>query len=123
MSRTAIALRVLIGLHLVWTFLLTPAALEPRPFSTISLIGWVSLVLIFATVGLDIAAFLIVGRNVRRAALLAAIGPFLLVGPVIGDQLGLFASLPAPAQIVALEFAALLTQVAILVVAIRLRRQ
>jgi len=122
MNRPVNVLRVLIAVHLVWTFLLTPAALEPRPFSSISPIGWLSLLLIFTTVGLDIAAFAIVGRNPRRAGQLAAIGPFLFVGPFVGDQLGYFASLAAPARVTVLEIAALITQIAILFVALRLRR-
>ena len=123
MNRPATPFRVLIAIHVVWTFLLTPAALEPRPFSSISPIGWLSLVLIFTTVGLDIAAFAIVGRNPARAGLLAAIGPFLFVGPFIGDQIGLFASLRPPTQVTLLEVAAFATQLAILAVALRLRRE
>jgi hypothetical protein len=123
MTRSAIWLRLLIGVHLVWTVLLTPAALETRPFSSISPIGWISLVLIFTTVGLDIAAFLLARRNPRAAGLLAAIGPFLFIGPFIGDQVGLFSSLKAPAQITVVEVLALLTQAAILYVALRLRRE
>jgi hypothetical protein len=123
MTRSVTMLRILIAVHLVWTALLTPAALEPRPFSSISPIGWISLALIFTTVGLDIVAFVIVRRNPRLAGLLAAIGPFLFVGPFLGDQLGLFASLPAPARITLLEVLAFLTQLAILYVAIGLRRE
>ena len=122
MTRPATLLRGLIAVHLVWTFLLTPAALEPRPFSSITVVGWVSLALIFTTVGLDIAAFAIVGRNPRTAALLASIGPFLFVGPFIGDQLGFFATLPAPTQVTALEVAALATQLAILFIAMAVDR-
>jgi hypothetical protein len=123
MTRPASVLRFLIGVHLVWTVLLTPAALETRPFSSISPIGWLSLVLIFTTVGLDVVAFLLARRNPRTAGLLAAIGPFLFVGPFIGDQLGLFSSLKAPSQITVVEVLALLTQLAILYVALRLRRE
>lgn len=94
MTRLATMLRVLIGVRLVWTFLLTPLALEPRPFSVINPIGYLSLALIFTTVALDIAAFVLVGRNPRTAATLAAIGPFLFVGPFLGDLAGLFAHLP-----------------------------
>src|SRR5438477_270224 len=93
MIRSVPTLRILILAHLVWTFLLTPAALEPRPFSSINPIGWLSLVLIFTTVGLDIAAFALVARNPRQAALLAAVGPLLFVGPYVGDLLGLFSSI------------------------------
>ena len=123
MTRPASLLRLLIGVHLVWTVLLTPAALESRPFSSISPIGWFSLVLIFTTVGLDLAAFLLARRNPRTAGLLAAIGPFLFVGPFVGDQVGLFSSLKAPLQITVVEVLALLTQLAILYVALRLRRE
>jgi hypothetical protein len=123
MTRSAIWLRLLIGVHLVWTVLLTPAALETRPISSIHPIGWISLVLIFTTVGLDTAAFLLARRNPRAAGLLAAIGPFLFIGPFIGDQVGLFSSLKAPAQITVVEVLALLTQAAILYVALRLRRE
>jgi hypothetical protein len=122
MNRTAATLRVLIGVHLVWTVLLTPAAFETRPFSTITPIGWISLVLIFTTVGLDIAAFILAGRNPRLAGTLAAIGPFLFAGPFIGDQAGLFSTLRAPVPITVLEVAAFVTQLAILWVALRLRR-
>jgi hypothetical protein len=123
MIRPATQLRLLIGAHLVWTFLLTPAALETRPFSTITPIGWLSLVLIFTTVALDIAAFALVGRNPRLAGSLAAIGPFLFVGPFLGDQVGLFSSLRAPTTVTALELVAFVTQLAILYVAVRLRRE
>jgi hypothetical protein len=122
MSRP-VTLRILIALHLVWTFLLTPLALEPRPFSTINPIGWVSLAMIFTTVGLDIAAFLLLARRPRTAASIAAIGSVLFIPPFIGDQLGLFSTLAPPTQITVVEVAALVTQLAILVVAVRLRRE
>jgi hypothetical protein len=122
MTRLATMLRLLIGVHLVWTFLLTPVALEPRAFSVINPIGYLSLALIFTTVALDIVAFAIVGRNPRTAATLAALGPFLFVGPFLGDLAGLFATVRAPLQIVVLEFLAFGTQLAILYVALRLRR-
>jgi hypothetical protein len=123
MHRSITLLRILIAAHLVWTFLLTPAALETRPFSAITPIGWVSLALIFTTVGLDIAAFIVAGVKPRTAGLLAAIGPFLFVGPFLGDRVGLFASLPAPAPITVVEIVAFVTQVGILVVALGLRRE
>jgi hypothetical protein len=123
MDRLATQLGLLIGAHLVWTFLLTPAALETRPFSTITPIGWLSLVLIFTTVALDIAAFALVGRNPLLAGSLAAIGPFLFVGPFLGDQVGLFSSLFAPTAVTAFELIAFVTQLAILYVAVRLRRE
>ncbi len=122
MPRPTTQLRVLIAAHLIWTVLLTPAALETRPFSAITQLGWISLALIFTTVGLDIAAFVVAERKPRTAGLLAAIGPFLFVGPFLGDQAGLFATLPAPAPITVVEVVALATQVAILFVALRLRR-
>jgi hypothetical protein len=122
MFRSATTLRVLILAHLVWTFLLTPVALEPRPFSSISPLGWLSLVLIFTTVALDVAAFGLVGRNPRQAALLAALGPVLFVGPYLGDLLGLFSSIRAPFQIVAMETIAFVTQLAIGYVALGIRR-
>ncbi|HEY8868493.1 MAG TPA: hypothetical protein VIM30_03790 [Candidatus Limnocylindrales bacterium] len=123
MTRPATTLRILIAAHLSWTFLLTPVALEPRPFSSITPIGWGSLALIFTTVTLDIVAFVLVSRNPRTAGSLAAIGTILFVGPFVGDQLGLFSSLRPPTQIVIVEVAALLTQLAIGYVALRLRRE
>jgi len=122
-ARYVLWLRFFIGLHMIWTVLLTPAVLETRPFSTITTVGWISLVLIFITVGLDIVAFLLAGRQPRLAGLLAAIGPFLFIGPFIGDRLGLFSSLKAPGPIVVVEVLALMTQLAILYVALRLRRE
>ena len=123
MTRYALWLRLFIGLHLLWTVLLTPAVLETRPFSTITQIGWISLALIFTTVGLDIVAFVLAGGRPRIAGLVAAVGPFLFVGPFIGDQLGLFSTLPAPGAIVVVEVLALATQLAILYVALRMRRE
>ena len=120
MIRPATMLRALIGIHVLWTFLLTPLALEPRPFSSITVIGYLSLALIFTVVALDLVAFAVVGRNPRLARRLAVLGPFLLVGPVIGDQLGFFATIAPPFQITLLEIAALATQIAILYVAVRL---
>ena len=123
MSRSATVLRGLIAAHLVWTVLLTPLALEPRPFSSINPVGYLSLVLIFTVVALDIAAFVIVGHNPATAWRLAAVGPFLFVGPFIGDQLGYFATIAAPARITVLEVLAFATQLAILFVALRIRRE
>ncbi len=122
MRNAVLWLRGLIVMHLVWTFLLTPLALEPRSFDVITPIGYASLVLIFSVVALDIVALAIAGRNPRLAGLIAAVGPFLLVGPVIADQVGLFATVPPPAVITALEFLALATQIAIFFVALQLRR-
>ena len=123
MDRSGTLVRILIAAHLAWTFMLTPAALEPRPFSVISPLGWFSLVLIFTVVGLDIVAFILVRRNPRTAGLLAAIGPFLFVGPFIGDQAGLFASVRAPFEITVFEAVAFVTQLAILYVALGLRQE
>jgi hypothetical protein len=123
MSRPTTVLRGLIAVHLLWTFLLTPLALEPRPFSSINLLGYASLALIFTVVGLDIAAFVLVDRRPAVAWRLAAFGPFLFVGPLIGDQLGYFATIAAPLRITVLEVLAFVTQVAILFVALRLRRE
>jgi hypothetical protein len=123
MSRSATVLRGLIAVHLVWTFLLTPLALEPRPVSSINPLGDVSLLLIFTVVALDIAAFVIVGRNPATAWRLAAVGPFIFVGPFIGDQLGYFATIAAPTRITVLELLAFATQVAIFFVALRIRRE
>ncbi len=63
MTRLATMLRVLIGVHLVWTFLLTPVALEPRPFSVINPIGYLSLALIFTIVTLDIVGSVRIGAR------------------------------------------------------------
>jgi uncharacterized membrane protein len=123
MTRPATMIRILIGLHLIWTFLLTPVALEPRPFSVINPIGWLSLALIFTTVTLDIVAFVLVARNTRLAATLAAVGAVLFVGPYLGDLAGLFASQRAPFQIVVVETIAFVTQLGILYFALRLRRE
>jgi hypothetical protein len=114
-------LRILFVAFFVCTFLLTPLALEPRPFSVISPIGFASLALIFTVVALDIVALLILNRNPRTAGLLAAVGPFLYIGPLIGDQVGLFASVRPPLRITTFEVIAFLTQLAILFFAVRLR--
>src|SRR5712691_638399 len=102
MSRPGTLLRLLIGAHLVWSVLLTPAGFETRPFSSFTPLAYISLALIFTTIGLDIVAFLIVGRRPRLAGLLASIGPFLFVGPFFVDQLGYFSSLRAPTVIAVL---------------------
>ena len=116
-------LRALVAVHLVWTFLLTPLALEPRPFSSFSPLGFVSLALIFTTVALDVVAFVIVRGRPRLAGTLVAIGALLFAPPFSVDQAGLFSTLPAPTQITILEGAALLTQLALFVVGVRLRRE
>ena len=115
-------LRILVGVHLVWTVLLTPLALEPRPFSSFTPLAFVSLAMIFTTVTLDVVAFVIVGTRTRTAATLVAIGGLLFVPPFIVDQLGLFSTIPAPTQITILEIAALATQLALLYLGMRLRR-
>jgi hypothetical protein len=122
MTRAAMTLRILIGIHLVWTVLLTPLAFEPRPFSSFTALGFLSLALIFTTVTLEIVAFALVFRRPATAAIAATIGPLLFIPPFLIDQLGFFSSQAAPTRITALEIAALLTQFAILYVATRLRR-
>jgi hypothetical protein len=122
MSRLA-QLRGLVLVHLVWTFLLTPIALEPRPFSSFGTLAFVSLALIFTTVTLDIIAFVIVRGRPRLAGTLVAIGALLFVPPFGVDQAGLFSTIPAPTQITILEVAALITQLALFVVGFRLRRE
>ena len=71
---------------------------------------------------LDIAALVLIGRNPRQAALLAAMGPVLFVGPYFGDLLGMFSSIRAPLQIVVMETIAFVTQLAIGYVALGIRR-
>jgi len=115
-------LRLLIGVHLVWTFLLTPAAFETRPFASFNPIGFASLALIFTTVTLDIVTLLIVQRRTRLATTLAMVGTALFIPPFLVDRAGLFSTLGAPAAIVVLEYAALITQLAIGYVAYRLRQ-
>jgi len=122
MSRVA-QLRTLVLVHLVWTFLLTPIAFEPRPFSSFNPLGFVSLALIFTTVGLDIVAFVVVRGRPRLAGTLVAIGALLFAPPFGVDQAGLFSTIPAPTQITILEGAALITQVLLFVVGVRLRRE
>ena len=123
MPRPATLLRAVVAVHLVWTFLLTPVALEPRPFSSINPFGWLSLGLIFTTVTLDIVAFVIVSGRPRTAGTLAMIGALLFIPAFVGDQLGLFSTLAAPTRIVILEVAALVTQLVLLYVGLRLRRE
>jgi hypothetical protein len=115
-------LRLLVGMHLVWTVLLTPIAFEPRPFSSFTTLGFVSLALIFTTVTLDVVAYVLAPRRPATAGTLVAIGAILFVPPFFIDQLGLFSSQAAPTQIVVLELAALVTQLALLYVGWRLRR-
>jgi len=116
-------LRSLVIVHLAWTFLLTPLALEPRPFSSFSPLAFVSLALIFTTVALDVIAFVIVRGRPRLAGTLVAIGALLFAPPFGVDQAGLFSTIPAPTQITILEGAALITQILLFVVGMRLRRE
>jgi hypothetical protein len=122
MSRPAMTLRILIGFHFVWTILLTPIAFEPRPFSSFTTLGFLSLGLIFTTVALDVVAFILANRRPIAAGSAAAIGAVLFIPAFVVDQLGYFSSEKAPTIITVLEIAALLTQLAILYVALRLRR-
>jgi hypothetical protein len=122
MPRPATTLRILIGIHLVWTVLLTPIAFEPRPFSSFTTLGYVSLGLIFTTVALDIVAFVLANRRSVTAGTAAAIGALLFVPAFVVDQLGYFSSQAAPTQITILEIAALVTQLALLWAGLRLRR-
>jgi hypothetical protein len=123
MTTTATRLRVLIAIHFVWTILLTPIAFEPRPFSSFTALGFVSLALIFTTVALDVAAFVLAARRSMTAGAAAVIGAVFFVPAFAVDQLGYFSSQRAPAQITILEVAALLTQLAILYAGWRLRRE
>jgi hypothetical protein len=122
MTVSAVTLRILVGVHLVWTVLLTPIAFEPRPFSSFTAVGFLSLAMIFTTVTLDVIAFVLSPRRGRAAGTLVAIGAVLFVPPFVIDQLGLFSTQPAPTPIVVLEVAALVTQLALLYVGWQLRR-
>ena len=78
--------------------------------------------MIFTTVGLDIVALINATKRPRFAGTLAVLGALVFVLPFISDQFGFFWKLPAPGAVATLELIAIVTQVAIFVVALRLKR-
>src|ERR1700694_4759929 len=92
--------------YIVLDVLLTPAGqLETRPVADVTVIGFVTLGLLF--VGLVLALFslvLLCGRS-RRAEVLAIVAAALYFPAALVDQTGLFSSLRPPPAIARIELA------------------
>jgi hypothetical protein len=124
LSRTAIALGVLLVLNVVLVILLTPMGFESRPPTALKIVGYVAIAIIFAGLFLDLAAIvLLLFRRARLAASLALLAAVLFFFPIIGDQIGAFFSLPIPAAINTLEYIFTVVLLVTLFVAWRVYRE
>jgi hypothetical protein len=130
MSTSQKVLRTTLMVFMVIFFLMTPlSGLEPRPFMTtpwfaaIHPIGFVFLGGLFVASACNIAAFALLAKRPRRAATLALASPLLCAAGVWVDQTGVFASIPPPPVITALEYGLLPVELVVLVSALAVFRR
>ena len=117
-SRNATALGVLLVVNVALVVLLTPLGFESRPPTALKVGGYLAIATIFTGLALDLAAIvLLVKRRARMASSLALLASVLFLFPNLGDQAGVFFSLPIPPVVNTLEYIFMVVLVATLVVA------
>ncbi|MCI4366090.1 MAG: hypothetical protein L3K10_08590 [Thermoplasmata archaeon] len=116
------ALALLLGLGFVCVFLLTPAGFETRPIPSIHPLGFVVLAGIFTTVGLNLLGLVLMNRRPRIAAVVVSVGFFLVFTGITIDQVGLFSTFGPPTRISVVEWAFVLIELGVLLLAARLYR-
>ena len=122
-SRAGWALVALAVAMFVCVFLLTPlSGFETRPIPSIHPIGLFTLLLVFATAGLNAIALAVLGRRPRLSAELAALGIFLVLPGFVLDQTDQFSTFAPPEAIRILEYVLVLLEALLFVVAIWLYR-
>ena len=92
--------------YAVLDVLLTPLGrLETRPVAQVTVIGFVTLALLFVGLVLALFALTLLYRRSSRAAAVAIVAAVLYFPAVLADQTGLFSSLRPPAAIAGVELA------------------
>src|ERR1700688_2883144 len=103
-SAPEILLAVTLGVYVGLDVLLTPpAGLETRDPSHVTVIGIVSLALLFVGLGLSIVASVLMFRRSRRMPIIAIVAALLFLPAFLAEQTGNFSSLRAPAAIERIE--------------------
>jgi hypothetical protein len=99
------ALTAALVVNVALAILLTPLGFESRPPTTLTTIGVMAIVTVFAGIILDLAAiFFIFRRRTRLASILAIVGSLFFVFPYVVDRTGSFFTLPIPPMINILEY-------------------
>jgi hypothetical protein len=92
--------------YIVLDVLLTPAGrLETRPVAEVTVIGFITLGLLFVGLVLALISLVLLYRRSRRAAVVAIVAAALYFPAALVDQTGLFSSLRPPTAIARLELA------------------
>lgn len=104
LSRNALALAVALVVNVLVVILLTPMGFESRPPTALKTVGYIAIGTIFLGLTLDVASFVLLFKRARLASSLAIVGSVLFFFPIVGDQAGLFFSLPIPPVINTLEY-------------------
>lgn len=103
-SNAAKVLAFTLVVYVVLDILLTPLGrLETRPVAQVTVIGFVTLALLFAGLVLALFALTLLYRKSAQAALVAIVAAVLYFPAALADQTGLFSSLRPPAAIAGVE--------------------
>ena len=105
-SSPAKVLASILVLYVVLDVLLTPLGrLETRPVAQVTVIGFVTLALLFVGLVLALFALTLLYRRSSRAAAVAIVAAVLYFPAVLADQTGLFSSLGPPGALAGVELA------------------
>jgi len=120
LSSTGKIVGVLLVCALVFGYLLTPLGLEPRnpDLRTFAIVPF----FIAASLGIPIAAAILLFIKPRIAGLLVTINAIIMIFLVAGDQAGFFFTTPPPVGITVFEFLSLGVSIGFLLVGPKLRR-
>jgi hypothetical protein len=103
--------------------LLTPLGFETRPPSDLKTFGYIAIGTIFVGLALYLVSLGLLSRRARWASGLAIVASILFFLPVVGDQAGLFFSLPMPPVINVLEYILIAGLLATILLASRVYRE
>ena len=104
LSKSVVALVVVLALNVVLAVLLTPLGFESRPPTTLTTVGYVAIGTVFLGLILDVASIIVLFRRVRAGSMLAILGVILFIVPNVADRTGSFFSLPIPPVVNVLEY-------------------
>jgi len=115
LSNRAKVLAVTLVAYVVLDILLTPVAgLETRPVAKVTVLGFVSLGLLFVGLVLAIVSLVFLFRRSPRAATAAIVAAFLYFPAVLAEQTGHFSSLRPPAAIESIELVQVVVALAVI---------
>ncbi|RJQ51626.1 MAG: hypothetical protein C4521_12070 [Actinobacteria bacterium] len=104
LSKSALALALVLVLNVVLLISLTPLGFESRPPTELKTVGYIAIGAVFAGLILYVASIILLFRRVKLASILAIIGSIVLLFPNVADQTGSFFSSPIPPVINTLEY-------------------